>query len=89
MRLAVWRKTESLTQAELADRLGVSQPHVSMMERAHDPAIPAPEVMRLIYLLSNGAVRPDDFYDLPPLPGSDADRQLALPSLDGALDQAA
>lgn len=68
MRLVKWRKSRGLTQADLAAKLGVTQPYVSSMERAINPAVPGPPVMIALYELTGGAVQPNDFYDLPDLP---------------------
>lgn len=67
MRVAEWRKQKGWTQARLADELGVTQPYVSGMERASNPSIPGPSVMVELFVLSHGAVQPNDFYDLPAL----------------------
>lgn len=67
MRLVAWRKKMGWTQAQLAAKLGVTQPYVSSMERAVDPAVPNPSVMIEIFTLSQGAVQPNDFYALPDL----------------------
>lgn len=72
MKLAAWRRREGLTQQELAARLGVSQPYVSLMERATNPRIPDHPLMAKIYLLSRGDVQPNDFYELPRLPRIEA-----------------
>ncbi len=74
MKLAVWRKTKGWTQATLAIELGCAQPYVSQMERARNSAIPGPALMIELFLLTDGAVQPNDFYDLPVLP---AQRQAA------------
>lgn len=78
MRLAEWRIEQGLTQAELADRLGCDQSYISLIERATDPQIPRRQWMLKIYRLTHGAVRPDDFYNLPIL------EQLKLPLEDDA-----
>ena len=67
MRLVAWRKQKGLTQTQLAERLGVTQPYVSSMERAVDPAIPNPSIMKALFELTDGAVQPNDFYSLPAL----------------------
>lgn len=67
VKLAAWRKIKGWTQEQLAEQLGVSQPYVSLMERAREPNIPGPGVMIEIYSLSDGMVQPNDFYDLPKL----------------------
>lgn len=72
MRLVAWRKKMGWTQTQLAERLGVSQPYVSAMERAVEPAIPNASIMNLIFVLSEGAVQPNDFYALPDLDAREA-----------------
>jgi transcriptional regulator with XRE-family HTH domain len=69
VRLVDWRKQMDWTQERLASELGVTQPYVSTMERARNPAVPGPGLMIEIFVLSRGAVRPDDFYELPALTG--------------------
>jgi transcriptional regulator with XRE-family HTH domain len=69
VRLAEWRKSQNWTQQRLADALRVTQPLISTFERARNPAIPGPALMTEIYVLTGGAVRPDDFYELPALAG--------------------
>ena len=65
VKLAQWRKLKALTQGELADALGCSQPYVSQIERATDPIIPGPALMISIFDVTAGAVQPNDFYELP------------------------
>lgn len=72
MRLSEWRRSQGMVQAELAQHLGCSQSYVSQMERAVNPMVPGPALIVEIYVLSKGAVEPNDFYDLPPI-----DRQAA------------
>ncbi len=67
MKLAAWRKKRGWTQARLAAELGVTQPYVSTMERGVDPQIPGPALMIEVFVLTGGAVQPNDFYDLPDL----------------------
>lgn len=67
MRLVAWRKKMGWTQTQLAEKLGVTQPYVSSMERAVDPAVPNTSVMARIFELSDGQVQPNDFYALPDL----------------------
>ena len=65
MRLAEWRAAQKMTQAELALKLGVTQPFISTIERAVRNAVPGPTLMREIVKLTEGAVMPNDFYALP------------------------
>ncbi|WP_374758642.1 helix-turn-helix domain-containing protein [Sphingomonas sp. GV3] len=65
MKLAAWRKREGKTQDWLAGELGCSQPYVSQIERAVNPIIPGPEIMERIFQVTQGAVEPNDFYELP------------------------
>jgi transcriptional regulator with XRE-family HTH domain len=67
VRLAEWRKQQSYTQQQLATELDTAQSWIALIERAHDPKVPAPDLMRRIYRLTRGAVTPNDFYDLPPI----------------------
>lgn len=67
VKLAAFRKSKGWTQAELGSRLGCSQAYVSQIERATDPLIPGPELMGRIFEVSEGAVEPNDFYQLPAL----------------------
>lgn len=67
MRLVAWRKKMGWTQTQLAEKLGVTQPYVSAMERAVEPAVPNTSVMKLIFEISEGQVQPNDFYALPDL----------------------
>lgn len=65
MKLAAWRKKKELRQAELALRLGCSQPYVSQIERAVNPIIPGADLMSRIFEVTDGEVEPNDFYELP------------------------
>lgn len=67
MRLAEWRKAEGLSQEELAEMLGVTQPTISAVERWPVNSIPGRELMIAIYRVTNGIVTPNDFYNLPDL----------------------
>lgn len=66
VRLAKWREGK-MTQGQLADALGCSQPFISLIERRTDPQIPSREWMLKIWKLTKGLVGPNDFYDLPPI----------------------
>ena len=72
MRLVEWRKSEGLTQDELADLFGCTQPVISALERTGN-SVPRPDLMLKIYRKTFGAVSPNDFYNLPVL------EQLTLP----------
>jgi transcriptional regulator with XRE-family HTH domain len=72
MRLVAWRKQKGWTQTQLAKELGVTQPYVSLMERAVAPAVPNASVMKQIFELSEGQVTPNDFYELPDLQAQEA-----------------
>ena len=65
MKLAEWRKREGKTQEELAAELGCSQPYVSQIERARNPIVPGTEILERIFLVTDGAVEPNDFYPMP------------------------
>lgn len=65
VQLAEWRKQAGYSQQQLADALAVTQPTISYIERANDPQMPQPDLMRRIFALTRGAVAPNDFYDLP------------------------
>jgi transcriptional regulator with XRE-family HTH domain len=67
VRLAVWRKKAGKTQADLAAALGCSQSYISQIERADNPLVPGPAIIIEIYRISDGAVMPNDYYDLPDL----------------------
>lgn len=67
MRLAIWRKNAGKTQADLAELLGCSQSYISQIERTTGALVPGPAIMIEIYRLTDGAVQPNDFYDLPAL----------------------
>lgn len=64
MKLAVWRRQNNITQVELAQRIGCTQSYVSQIERRSNPLVPKKEIARAIYEITNGAVTPNDFYDL-------------------------
>lgn len=64
VKLAAWRRQNDMTQVELADRIGCTQSYVSQIERSTNPLVPKKEIARAIYEITNGAVTPNDFYDL-------------------------
>lgn len=65
LKLSEWRKREGRTQESVASELGCTQPYISQIERSKNPIIPGTDVMERIFLLTNGEVEPNDFYDLP------------------------
>ena len=54
-----------MTQPALADALGTVLSSVARYENS--TRMPEPDIMRAIYAVTGGRVRPDDFYDLPDL----------------------
>lgn len=65
LKLAEWRKQNGMSQVDLAEAIGCTQPYVSQIERAQRPVMPSPPVMERIFVVTEGAVEPNDFYDLP------------------------
>lgn len=63
MKIEEYLKRCQITQAMLASRVGVSVQAVSLF--CLGERIPRPETMRKIYVATNGAVTPNDFYGLP------------------------
>lgn len=63
MKIDEYLKQSQTTQAMLASRVGVSVQAVSLF--CLGERIPRPETMRKIYVATNGAVTPNDFYGLP------------------------
>ena len=65
MTLTEWLSTPRLLPAaDFARLVGASPAAVSRWRRGQ---IPAPDHMRAIYRVTRGAVRPNDFHDLPEL----------------------
>ena len=62
MKLRVYRSISNLTQKQLARRLGVTELSVIKYEAGNN--IPSRDVMLKIYVETEGAVTPNDFYDL-------------------------
>lgn len=61
MKLRDWRKSRGVSPEELAERLGC---HRTTVVRYELRRVPDPEMMRKIVLVTDGAVQPNDFYDL-------------------------
>ena len=62
MRLEIWMQLENVTASELATKLNVPQSYVHRY--VYENAIPRRQVMKRLYMLTLGAVRADDFYEL-------------------------
>lgn len=65
-KLKAWREAEGLTQEAAADKLGVVRRTWHMWENGN--GVPSEGLMVRLYVLTRGAVEPNDFYDLPLLP---------------------
>lgn len=65
MKLGPWRRENKLTIGRLAEKLARSDMTVSRY--CNERRIPEPETMRRIYVVTQGEVQPNDFYDLPEL----------------------
>jgi transcriptional regulator with XRE-family HTH domain len=59
MTLDDYLKTQNVTEAQFADRIGV---HQSTVNRLRTGSIPSREVMAKIADATNGCVRADDFF---------------------------
>lgn len=68
-----WRMNEGLSQEDAAAKVGVVRKTWHQWEAGD--AIPKREAMSSLYLLTGGAVQPNDFYDLPVVP--DTQREAA------------
>lgn len=65
MKLGDWRRREAMTQPDLAIALDVTLSSVARYETG--TRMPEPDVMRRVYVVTDGSVQPNDFYDLPDL----------------------
>lgn len=65
MKLAEWRKRNGRTQEWVAAKIDVDQGFVSRIERAINAQVPRRDILERIYLLTDGAVEPNDFYPMP------------------------
>lgn len=63
MKLSEWRDREGWTQQRLADELGCTVSTVWRYEQGQRD--PDEGTKRRIYLLTDGAVEPNDFYPMP------------------------
>ncbi len=66
MKLSEWREQKGMARSELADMIGLSSMQVYRLERGLSR--PSPKVMERIVRVTDGAVTPNDFYDLPRVP---------------------
>lgn len=64
MKLAVWRRENGKTQEWIASAIGCSQSYVSQIERSVSPLVPRKDIAVAIFTITDGAVSPNDFYDL-------------------------
>jgi hypothetical protein len=67
MRFAEWVKTEGWSWAAAAREIGAA--NATAARRLAHGTLPKPVQISRIYLRSGGQVTPNDFYDLPALPG--------------------
>ena len=67
MKLSDFMAARGLPDAEFARLIGVGS-RMAVMRYRRGERIPRPEVMRRIVEVTNGAVGPADFYDLPSSP---------------------
>lgn len=58
--LVRWAHERELSQSALAEALGTSQPHVSLVVRHH--SFPGPRLLVAIEAATKGASRPGDWY---------------------------
>lgn len=65
LKLGDWRRRRGLTQLQLSDALATTLSSVCRYENG--TRIPEPEMMRKIYVFTEGSISPDNFYDLPEL----------------------
>lgn len=75
MRWGDWVNNRELTWAQAAQRIGAANSMVAW--RLANGAIPRRAIMARIYLATRGQVTPNDFYDLPALPGPEPQEEAA------------
>lgn len=63
MKLSDFIDAQGLTASQFGVRIGVSRG--AALRYATGARIPHPEIMARIYVVTGGAVTPNDFYDLP------------------------
>ncbi len=65
MKLRRWMTREKVTYMAMSDRIGRS--HSVVQRYCTGERIPGRDAMVKIYVVTNGEVQPNDFYDLPTL----------------------
>lgn len=68
MKLSSYLSTHKMTQAEFAERIGLSKAQLSRLVAGRRQ--PSPETMKRIAEATDNAVMPNDFFDLPPAPAA-------------------
>ena len=71
MKLRTYLNDHRITTAAFGRAAGVRL-RSTMQRIVNRGAIPRPDLMRKIYVLTNGVVTPNDFYDLPELATADS-----------------
>ena len=84
MKIRAYLKLNKITQGEFADIIGASPQAISCF--CLGQRIPRPDVMRKIFDATNGAVTPNDFFDLPVNAASDVVSAAAEPAADGGAE---
>lgn len=84
MKIRFYLKSNKITQAEFAALVGTSAQAISCF--CLGQRIPRPDVMRKIFDATNGAVTPNDFFDLPVNAASDVVSAAAEPAADGVAE---
>lgn len=77
MELQQYLREHNVKPSDFAQEIGVRR---GAIWRYGQGRIPSPEIMVRIYYATNGAVTPNDFYDLGPTPGL-SDDDTAEPAL--------
>ena len=62
MRLEEWLKSQKMTTGQFAKKIGVSRSQVH--KYLYEGAIPRPEILRRIFIVTNKAVTANDFYGI-------------------------
>lgn len=70
VKLKAWCQEHHINYSELGRRIGAKSPET--VRRYAEGRVPASKAIGRIYLATGGAVTPNDFYDLPSLPATDA-----------------